>query len=103
MSFSNFEISTYNHYVESGYEEYALSVFCLPDCNGDEIAIQSSLRHDKYKKSTVGQIRAVGYEVVPDDPPAAHALVKALPSPPSREDWRKLSEVFSKEKDNPNA
>lgn len=102
MSFSNFEMSTYNHYVKSEYREYALSVFCLTECDGDEIASLADLRNDKYKESTVGQVRAIGYDVVPDTPPAAHALVKQLPSPPSREDWQKLKAVFSKEKANPN-
>lgn len=112
MTFSNFEFSTYNHYVDTGYEEYALSVFCLPGHDGDEICHRCpALRNDKYRESTVGEVRAAGYEVVPAAPPPGHALIK-LPPPSSeeentqaywREHWKKLNAVFGEKKDNPAA
>ena len=87
MNYKNFEISIDNHYDH--YDEYALSVFCLPECgSGREVASAcEEFRSDVFRESTVGKIREVGYEVVRDEPPKGHALIKGLPSDPSIEDW----------------
>ncbi len=110
LSFTNFEVSTYNHYVKSGSSEYALSVFCLPGFDdGDEVARRcAALNNDKYRESRVGLIREAGYDVVRNEPPPGHALIK-LPSPPSEEGsreywrghWENLKAIFAKAKDNP--
>lgn len=105
MRFKNFEISTDNHYEH--YTEYALSVFCLPECTTGEEVAHEVARHcpeysrEVFRESKVGPIRTIGYDVVPDEPPYGHALIKLPPSKPSKEDYRKLNEIFAKAKTNP--
>lgn len=105
MRFRNFQVSTDNHYEHN--TEYALSVFCSPECTtGDEVAREVALHCPEYsrevfRESKVEPIRAVGYAVVPNEPPHAHALIKLPPSRPSKEDWQKLNKVFGKAKENP--
>ncbi len=105
MRFKNFEVSTDNHYEH--YTEYALSVFCSSECaTGEEVACEVA-RHcpeysrEVFRESKAGLIRTIGYDVVQDEPPHAHALIKLPPSKPSREDYQKLNAIFDKAKANP--
>ena len=105
MTFTNFEVSTDNHYEHCN--EYALSVFCLSGCTtGEKVAYEvvcncPEYSREVFRESKVGPIRAIGYDVVPDEPPHGHALVKLPPSKPSREDYKKLNAIFEKPKKNP--
>lgn len=105
MRFRNFEVSTDNHYEH--YTEYALSVFCLSGCTtGEEVAYEvvchcPEYSREVFRESKVGLIRTAGYDVVSDEPPHGHALIKLPSSKPSREDYQKLNAIFDKAKQNP--
>lgn len=93
MKFHDLEVAAETHFAE--FEEYALSVFCVPGCGRDEIAQIAQQPHSVIRESTVEQIREAGYDLVPS--PwfgEGHADLK-LPTPPSAEDWQRLDEVFS--------
>lgn len=98
-NYGNYRVSVENHY--DNYDEYALSVFCLPGCDsGEEVARDCCEFHGEvFREATVGQIRAAGYEVVRNEPPLGHALIKGLT--PSRDDWQRLRGVLGDIKTNP--
>ena len=85
------EVNAYTEYDETGV--YALSVSSLPDADFDTIAAAARLPHGQVCVSTVGRIRAAGYEVRQSEPPPAHADL-LLPNPPADEDWEALLVVF---------
>lgn len=92
------QTSAMTHYDELGY--YALSVYSLPDLTVDEIATAARLPHSKIRESTVGRLRAHGYEVVPSPGTAGHADLR-LPGPPTEDHWKVLDALFDPPRPNP--
>src|SRR5438552_2320289 len=78
------EINAYTAYDETG--EYSLSVASLPEADIDTIARVANLPYPQVRVSSVGRIRAAGYEVVPSEPPPAHADLR-LGGIPTDQDW----------------
>ena len=97
---ADLETGALTHYDEFG--RYALSVYSLPGRTGDEIAVLVPLPHSKIRESTVGRLRAAGYEVVPSPGPPGHADLR-VPNPPSRGDWQALDALFDPPRPNPAA
>jgi hypothetical protein len=63
--------------------EYALSFWSFAGMTASEIAVKvgtDDLPHSKLRASTVGRLRAAGFEVVSSEPPSGHVDVK-LPGP----------------------
>lgn len=79
---------------------WALSVFSHPTGNVEAICRRAwpILRHDKIRVSTVGELRALGYEVIRDGK-KGHCLI---PLDPPDWDWGPLREIgFQPEQLNP--
>ncbi len=92
-------------------DEWALCVASYPDIEADEIAFAMPYRGRYINDSTVGELRDVGFEVVPHYDPErgyVHALLK-LPVDPSEnppkeeweEIWTELRSCFEPTRDNP--
>ncbi len=92
--------------VEDEFEEsgtYGLSVFCTPGLDATATARRAGLPHPKFFCSTVGEIRAVGHDVVADrESDTGHALV-VFAEMPAAADWDKLRSVFKGSFPNPRA
>jgi hypothetical protein len=87
------------HHDEHGY--FAISARSLPSMAADDLArVTPPLAHRTLRETTVGAFRAAGYEVVPDEPPLAHALI-ILPRLPADEDYVTVSAVFGQSRQNP--
>jgi hypothetical protein len=93
--------SATNHMVdtlqETGRVEWAVSVASRADASVYEIAMEAGEKVWKFNErpqmrvTTVGTLRASGYDVVPDELP--HALVM-LPNPPADTDYEAVSVAF---------
>lgn len=79
---------------------HALSVYSVPGRTAAEIAVGVPLRHSKIRTSTVGRVRAAGYEVVSSPGPPGHADL-VLPTPPTEDDWSALDSAFDPPRPNP--
>ena len=79
---------------------HALSVYSAPGRTAAEIAVGVPLRHSKIRTSTVGRVRAAGYEVVSSPGPSGHADL-LLPTPPTENDWSALDSAFDPPRPNP--
>lgn len=79
---------------------YALSVCSAPGMTADELAVAAGLTHSMIRESTVGRLRAVGYDVVSSPGPPNHADL-LLPEPPGDADWEALDRVFDAARPNP--
>lgn len=79
---------------------YALSVFSVPGRTADEIATGVPLPHSAIRESTVGRVRAAGYDVAPSPGPPGHADL-LFSAPPTEADWRTLDEIFDPPRPNP--
>lgn len=67
----------------------------------DDLAVvEPPLAYTKIRETTVGALRAAGYDVIPDEPPPTHALI-VLRRVPADEDYRVVSEVFGEPRENP--
>jgi hypothetical protein len=86
------------HFDDHG--EFAISVVSLPHATVDELAHLAGLPHPRLRTTTVGAIRAVGFDVVPDEPPPGHALI-TLPRLPADEDYAAIADVFGPPEPNP--
>jgi hypothetical protein len=87
------------HYDVHG--EFAISVRSKEGLTANELAaIDPPLAYPRIRETTVGAVRAVGYDVVRDEPPPAHALVM-LPSIPADDDYLKISSALGEPRDNP--
>ena len=87
-----------SHFDQEGF--YALSVFSVPGQTADEIATGVPLPHSAIRESTVGRVRAAGYDVVPSPGPPGHADL-LFAAPPTAADWRMLNEIFDPPHRNP--
>jgi hypothetical protein len=79
---------------------YALSVYSIPGATAEEIARGVPLPHAKIRTSTVGRIRAAGYDVLSSPGPPGHADL-VLPTPPTDKDGSTLDGVFDPARPNP--
>lgn len=98
MTAADLERSVQIHFDSEG--SYALSVFSVPGARTDAIAVGVPLRHSKIRQSTVGRVRAAGYDVVSSAGPPGHADL-VLPNPPTDEDWTALDAAFDPPCPNP--
>lgn len=69
---------------------HALSVYSAPGRTAAEIAVGVPLRHSKIRTSTVGRVRAAGYDVVSSPGPPGHADLVL----PTDDDWSALDSAF---------
>lgn len=95
-------VNAVTHFQNRG--EYCLSVFSIPEMSADEIAhvmvnTCDVLRNNKIRESTVGALRAAGYDVVPSDY-YGHADLRLF-SEPSDEHWDRLVTLFAPPRRNP--
>jgi hypothetical protein len=87
------------HYDEEGM--FAISVRSRPDTAAEDLArVDPPLLYPKMRATTVGMLRGVGYDVVPDEPPPAHALIM-LPRVPADDDYVTVSAIFGEPTSNP--
>lgn len=84
-------LSVQSHFDTEGV--YALSVFSVPGKTADEIVSGVFLPHSTLRESTVGRLRAAGYDVVSSPGPPGHADL-ILPNSPTDDDWQALDETF---------
>ena len=79
----------------------AISARSLPGMTADDLAsVEPPLVHPKLRETTVGELRAAGYDVTRDGPPPAYALIM-LPRLPADEDYDTVSAAFSAPRENP--
>lgn len=95
---ADFARGVQSHFDTEGV--YALSVFSTARRTADEIAIAVPLPHPKIRTSTVGRVRAAGYDVVSSPGPPGHADL-LLRKPPTDDDWRTLDRIFDVPRANP--
>lgn len=101
LEVSSLEANATNHMVdtlhETGRLEWAISVACRGGVSVDELAKEAGEKVWKFSErprmraSTVGALRARGYDVVPDDLP--HALI-LLPKSPAGADYVAVESTF---------
>lgn len=79
---------------------YAISVWCLPERTGEQIAAYSTeavgLNYPDLRETTVGRLYEAGFEMTQTGKRGHYTLW--LPSPPSDSDWQRLDEIFSEPK-----
>lgn len=73
--------------------DFAISACSLPDTSADDLARTCRVPHPRIRETTVGRLRAAGYDVVRDEPPEGHALIM-LPRLPTDRDYVSISELF---------
>lgn len=95
---SDLGLSAQSHFDVEGF--HALSVYSVPGMTADEIAVGVPLRHSKIRASTVGRVRAAGYDIVRSPGPPGHADL-VLPTPPADHDWSALDRIFDPPRLNP--
>jgi hypothetical protein len=81
---------------------YGLSVWSLPAVSAEAVAEAvgtDDLPHKRMRATTVRDLEACGYEVVPSGPPS-HATI-VFPGPPTYDDWQNLQQSFGDPMDNP--
>lgn len=86
--------------AEEGREEWAMSVYCIPGKSAEYIAKQARKLNPKMCVSTVGEIRAVGYEVRSDWEEDGHSNIM-FDTQPDDEDLLTVKSVFSNPVPNP--
>jgi hypothetical protein len=86
-------ISATTHYEESRCTEWAWSFWCAPGKTADEIAAEADFAHDVICESTVGRIRAAGFEVESDSSSDDHCKIK-LSGEPTDADCKRLRDAF---------
>ena len=91
MLSADLAISAQSHHDAEG--SHALSVFSRAGMTADELSRAVPLPHSMIRESTVGRLRAAGYDVVTSPGPLGHADL-VLPNPPTDDDWRLLDESF---------
>jgi hypothetical protein len=90
----------YRVLTEEQIEEWAMSVYCIPDQSAEYIARKAKKRNRKMCVSTVGEIRAVGYEVRSDWDEDGHSNIM-FDEEPTDEDLLTVKDVFSDPVPNP--
>jgi hypothetical protein len=87
------------HFDEKGV--FALSVRSRPPMSAEELArVDPPMLHPRMRATTVGVLRRAGYDVIPDEPPPAHALIM-LPGVPADDDYVTVSAIFGEPTSNP--
>jgi hypothetical protein len=87
------------HHDKAG--DFAISARSLPGATADALArVEPRMGHAKLRETTVGALRAAGYDVIRDEPPPAHALIM-LPRLPADDDYVVVSTTFGPARDNP--
>jgi len=87
------------HYDE--FAVFAISVRSIGGLTADDLArMDPPLAHPRFRETTVGELRVAGYDVIPDEPPPAHALIM-LPQLPADDDYIKISALLSDPRENP--
>ena len=87
------------HYDAEG--EYAISVRSAPGMSADELAkADPPLRHAQIRETTAGAVRQAGFEIVRDEPPPMHALIK-LGSVGADDDYLRITAIFNAPRPNP--
>ena len=79
---------------------WALSVGASARLDAAAIASEWPYRGKHYCPSTAGQIRAAGFDLVPDPPGSVHWLLM-LNEEPVEETWERLKTCFGPPRDNP--
>lgn len=80
---------------------FALSVRSRPPMSAEELArVDPPMLHPRMRATTVGVLRRAGYDVIPDEPPPAHALIM-LPGVPADDDYVTVSAIFGEPTSNP--
>lgn len=83
-----------DHFRETTGQEWALSVASADGYQADELIEGSPwILNSKVRLSTVGEIRALGHDLVPSPPPLHADLI--LRERPSEALWEELRGVFS--------
>src|SRR3954453_14452603 len=73
-------MTAFAHYDVHG--DFAISVRSKPGMTADEMAhVEPALPQPRLRETTVGDLRAAGYDVVRDEPPPTHALIMLDPFP----------------------
>jgi hypothetical protein len=78
--------------------QWAISVFSASEQTKAEICRAAEIPHPKIRVSTVGEVRRLGYDVVPTD--AFHADLR-LDRQPDEETWERLRSAFGAPERNP--
>lgn len=87
------------HHDKAG--DFAISARSLPGATADALAkVEPRMGHAKLRETTVGALRAAGYDVIRDEPPPAHALIM-LPRLPVDDDYVVVSATFGPARNNP--
>lgn len=81
---------------------YGLSAFSVPGADAAAIAAAAVVPHRKIRQTTVGRLRASGFEVVASEPPPHHVDVM-LPGPITDETYELLNAAFDPPEANPTA
>jgi len=93
-----------DHYVtvltEEAREEWAMSVYCIPDKSAEYIAQKARKLNPKMCVSTVGEIRAAGYDVRSDWEEDGHSNVM-FDTQPDDKDLLAVKSAFSDPVPNP--
>lgn len=98
MLSADLALGAQSHFDREGF--HALSVYSSPGRTADEIATSVPLPHSTIRESTVGRVRAAGYDVVPSPGPPGHADL-VFPAAPTEDDWQTLDEIFDSPRPNP--
>lgn len=72
---------------------YGLSMFAFPDADADEVARSARIPHEEICESTVGDIRAAGFEVERTFRKAGHCSLK-FADEPTEEELATVLELF---------
>lgn len=65
------------------------------------IAFTADLPHPVMRQTTVGDLRKLGYDVVPDPGDDVHHCLVVFSSPPTHSDWERLTGAFGPDEPNP--
>lgn len=107
-SFEGFQESVKDHFakgqLKSGTGVYGLSVCSLSGLSAEEILRalpdEHKLPHARFRESTVGALRELGFKVYPSEW-HGHATLE-FSALPTEQDWEKLQQAFSEPRKIPN-
>ena len=80
--------------------EWAWSFWCAAEKTADEVALQAKFDNNQIRESTVGRLRAAGFDPVSDSDRTDHCQVR-LTGPPSEADCAILSSAFDEARPRP--
>jgi len=100
MKDQDLTVSVWAEHDDNG--RWGLSVLCQANLTALQLVNMKPLRHRIFRVSTVGAVKGIGLDVLPDDEDAPHAWVLYLEEP-SPQDWDNLRAVFGGFEANPHA